>query len=156
MSDSANESDYASAESDTSEPGTPKTESGATKLRSDGYATHKPEPTCSDQKSPDVEDTSPLENMSEISTQDVENVKTVEDTLKDSPEKGEGEAAITTARSGGSWGWGGWNSLLSSVTMVTESAQMLGQKVDCLQEPSVISTHDSIDFHTSMCSNVVR
>ena len=162
MADSDNESDFASAESDHAEPGTPEakdnheiehSEASTSKKNvqdTDRQEEREPEMEGADNTPTIPSETKDTTDQPEHSTQSVggDDQVTSKDlseeggASKDPPEEG-GENPPNpkppTQESSGSWGWGGWSDLWSSVSTVTESAQALGQKVLCCQIHIVMS-----------------
>ena len=146
MSESGNESDFASAESDHTGPGTPEANEGVKTTHSEPLSSEQNVPVTDSkaEKEPEVEcavttPTVPSEAVSkDITEQSATQSVGSDDHVpsKDPPEE-DGERPPdpkpTTEDTSGSWGWGGWGGLWSSVSTVTESAQALGQKVCCCQ-----------------------
>ncbi len=145
MSSSENESDFASAESDqedgkiiTEQPDDTNQEKTLNTTQPQSFE-EPPAPEPTENQSETTQDlaavtkkeTSAPEDQYPVTpgVDDVESKSTAEPPPK---EKNDPPPEVNDApkQSGGGWGWGGWGtSLWSSVSTVTESAQVLGSKV---------------------------
>ncbi len=181
MSDSENESDFASAESDqedgdkqmiTKDSDNPNPQEESTQPTQDNTPaneTHEQLPeqpsstpvTTNDQhdntQDPISEKASAAPSKEvppEAETTELTVETTVETESDDKDMSPETKSPLDAPKeSGGGWGWGGWgNSLWSSVSTVTESAQALGSKVCALLWcPSVDFVYCSGDLRDSQC-----